>query len=224
MRTREIDRADLKGGGYLALPDGDGPHPAVVVIHEAYGLNDNIKDVTRRFAQAGYAALAADLFSDRNRAICMARYMGGLLIGRVERAGIPDLKAALTHLAALPEVDAERMGAIGFCMGGSFAIAWACTDHRLKAIAPFYAANPRPLEAVKRACPVVGSYPERDFTASAGRALDEELDKHHVEHDIKVYPNARHSFFNDTGRAHDKQAADDAWSRVLDFFGKHLKV
>ena len=118
MRTREIDRADLKGGGYLALPDGDGPHPAVVVIHEAYGLNDNIKDVTRRFARAGYAALAADLFSDRNRAICMARYMGGLVIGRVERAGIPDLKATLTHLAALPEVDAERMGAIGFCRAG----------------------------------------------------------------------------------------------------------
>src|SRR6266851_534730 len=175
MKTREIDRADLKGGGYAAQPDGDGPHPGVVVIHEAYGLNDNIKDITRRFAENGYAALAVDLFTDRNRAICMARYMTGMLIGSVERAGISDLKAALTHLAVTPGVDPQRIGAIGFCMGGGFALAWACTDDRLKAIAPFYAANPRPIDAVKRACPVVGSYPEKDFTARAGRALDQVL-------------------------------------------------
>ena len=222
MRIREIDGTDLRGGGYLALPDGDGPHPGVVVIHEAFGLNDHIRDVTRRFAQAGYAAFAADLFTDRNRVVCMTRYMAGMLLGRVHRAGIPDLKAALTHLAGLPEVDPERVGAIGFCMGGGFAIAWACTDPRLKAIAPFYGANPRPLEAVKRSCPVVGSYPEKDFTASAGRALDEELDKHGIEHDIKVYPSAGHSFFNDTGRNYNQPAAEDAWSRVLDFFGRHL--
>jgi carboxymethylenebutenolidase len=223
MRTREIDLGELKGGGYLALPDGHGPHPGVVVIHEAYGLNDHIKDIARRFAEQGYAALAADLFTDRNRALCMARYMIGMLLGSVERAGIPDLKAALTFLSALPEVDGDRVGAIGFCMGGGFALAWACTDQRLKAIAPFYAANPRPLEAVKRSCPVVGSYPEKDFTAGAGRALDQELDQHHIDHDIKVYPNARHSFFNDRGRAYDKAAADDAWSRVMKFFGEHLR-
>lgn len=223
MRTREIDRTELKGGGYLALPDGEGPHPGVVVIHEAFGLNENIKDITRRLAGAGYAALAADLFADRNRAVCMVRYMGGILLGRLEGPGISDLKAALTHLAALPEVDGERVGAIGFCMGGGFAIAWACTDQRLKAIAPFYGSNPRPLGVVQRACPVVGSYPEKDFTASAGRALAVELDKHHVAHDIKVYPGAGHSFFNDTGRNYRKDAADDAWSRVVDFFGQHLK-
>src|SRR4029078_2239478 len=130
MRIREIDGTDLRGGGYLALPDGDGPHPGVVVIHEAFGLNEHIKDVGRRFAGGGYAAVVVDLFSDRNRALCMARYMGGMLLGRVHRAGIPDLKDALTHLAALPEVDGERVGAIGFCMGGGFAIAWACTDTR----------------------------------------------------------------------------------------------
>ncbi len=222
MRTREIGGGDLKGGGYLALPDGNGAHPGVVVIHEAYGLNDNIKDITRRFADRGYAALAVDLFTDRNRALCMARYMAGMLRGSVERAGISDLKAGLTYLAALPEVDPTRIGAIGFCMGGSFAIAWACTDDRLKAIAPFYAANPRPLEAVARACPVVGSYPEDDFTASAGRALNDALDRHGVVRDIKVYPQVRHSFFNDGSRAYNKAAADDSWSRVLAFFGIHL--
>ena len=222
MRTRDITTNELKGGGYLALPDAAGPHPAVVVIHEAFGLNDNIKQISNRFADAGYAALAVDLFTDRNRAICMARYMAGMLMGSVNRYGIDDLKSALTFLAKLPEVDVQRMGAIGFCMGGGFAIAWACTDSRLKAIAPFYAANPRPLEVVKRLCPVVGSYPEKDFTARAGRSLDQALTRHKIVHDIKIYPNAQHSFFNDAGRASNPEAADDAWRRVLGFFGEQL--
>ena len=222
MQTREIERNEIKGGGFLAVPDGAGPHPAVVVIHEAYGLNDHIKGIAQRFAGAGYVALGVDLFADRIRAVCMARYMAGLLTGSVNRSGIDDLKSALTFMAKLDEVDAQRMGAIGFCMGGGFAVAWACTDSRLKAIAPFYATNPRPLEVTKRLCPVVGSYPEKDFTAGAGRRLEEALARNGIAHDIKVYPNARHSFFNETGRTYDKEAADDSWSRVLKFFGEQL--
>jgi carboxymethylenebutenolidase len=122
----------------------------------------------------------------------------------------------------MPEVHPHRIGAIGFCMGGGFAIAWACTDDRLKAIAPFYAANPRPIDAVQRACPVVGSYPEKDFTAGAGRALDRALDRYGIDHDIKIYPGARHSFFAEGGRAYNEQAAKDSWARVISFFGKHL--
>jgi len=224
MRTSEIAHSVLKGGGYLALPDAPGTHPGVVVIHESYGLTVNIKDIAGRFADRGYAALAVDLFGGRNRAICMARFMTGMLGGSVERFGISDLKAALTHLSAVPEVDANRVGAIGFCMGGGFALAWACTDDRLKAIAPFYGANPRPLEAMKRACPVVGSYPEKDFTASAGRALDESLETYGITHDIKIYPGAGHSFFNDRSRAYNQPAAEDSWTRVLSFFGEHLAL
>src|ERR1700681_3060569 len=141
MKTSEIEPGTLKGGAYLALPDAAGPLPGVVVIHEAYGLNENIKDIAGRFANEGYAALAVDLFSGRNRTICMTRYMAGMLRGSVDRYGVSVLKAALTHLAGLPEVDPDRIGAIGFCMGGGFAIAWACTDPRLKAIALFYGAN-----------------------------------------------------------------------------------
>ena len=222
LKTSEIDPNVLRGGGYLALPDAPGPHPGVVIIHEAFGLNENIKEITGRFAEQGYAALAVDLFAGRNKAVCMARYMAGMLGGSVNRYGIADLKNALTHLAGLPNVDPERIGAIGFCMGGGFAIAWACTDNRLKAIAPFYGANPRPLDAVERACPVVGSYPEKDFTASAGRALNDALDRHAIAHDIKIYPGAGHSFFNDRSRAYHKASADDSWTRVLKFFEEHL--
>jgi len=208
--------------GYLALPDAAGPHPGVVVIHEAYGLNDNIRDITGRFATEGYAALAVDLFAGRSRAVCMARMFGSMMNGR-DPYTLPDLAAALDHLTAQPQVDPGRVGAIGFCMGGGLAIAWARREPRLRAIAPFYGTNPRPLEAVRRMCPVVGSYPGKDFTARSGRKLDAHLTHIGVEHDIKVYPGARHSFFNDQGRAFDASASADAWRRTLDFFAEHVR-
>jgi carboxymethylenebutenolidase len=222
MQTREIATSELKGGGYLAVPDGNGPHPGVVVIHEAFGLNDHIKDVTRRLADAGYATLAVDLFTGRNRAVCMARYMVGALGGSVNRYGVDDLKSALTLLAKMTNVDPQHLGAVGFCLGGGFAIAWACTDSRLKAIAPFYGANPRPLDVTRRLCPVVGSYPEKDFTARSGRTLDQALTRFQIQHDIKVYPGTRHSFFNDTRPSFDREAANDSWSRLLNLFGEQL--
>ena len=192
------------------------------MIHEIFGLNDNIRDIAGRFAGEGYAALAVDLFSGRNRAVCMARFMGGMFLNSLDHGGIRDLKAALTHLSEMPQVNDERLGAIGFCMGGGSAIAWACTDYRLKAIAPYYGTNPRPLEAASRSCPVVGSYPEKDFTAKAARNLDERLTSHDVPHDIKIHPGARHSFFNDRGRAHDPAASEDSWRRTLAFFSDRI--
>lgn len=210
--------------GYLAWPEGEGPFPGVVIIHEAFGLNENIQEITRRFADAGYAAFAVDLFAGRSRTVCMARIIGGMLRGAPERFGIGDLKAALGVLAEQPSVEVDRIGAIGFCMGGGLAVAWACTDDRLRAIAPFYGVNPRPLTAVSRSCPVVGSYPEKDFTARSGRKLDAELGRYGIPRDIKVYEGTRHSFFNDSGKTHDPTASEDAWRRTLAFFEEHLAL
>ena len=207
---------------YYARPEGDGPFPGVVVIHEIFGLNDNIRDVARRFAGAGYAALAIDLFAGRNRTLCMFRILGSIATGSLQNASLNELRASLDWLGARPEVDAARLGAIGFCMGGSFAISWACVDQRLQVIAPFYGMNPRPIEATRRMCPVVGSYPEDDFTAARGRALDAALTSANVPHDIKVYPNAKHSFFNDQGANYDPAASADAWTRIMAYFGERL--
>jgi carboxymethylenebutenolidase len=208
---------------YYARPEGTGPFPGVVVIHEIYGLNENIKDIARRFARVGYAALAVDLFAGGNRAVCMSRVMSGMLFRPLNNGGLNELKAALGYLGSQPEVDSKRLGAIGFCMGGGIAIAWACTDQRLKAIAPFYGSNPaRASKALERLCPVVGSYPEPDFTTSHGRKLETALEQHHIPHDIKIYPGTKHSFFNDQGRSYDAAASADAWQRVLTFFGEHL--
>jgi carboxymethylenebutenolidase len=214
--------ATTRLGSYLALPEGEGPFPGVVVIHEIFGLNDNIREVARRFADAGYAALAVDLFAGRNRTLCMFRFMGQIQFNSLQNGSIQDLKQSLTYLAALPQVDGNRIGAIGFCMGGSFAIAWACTDERLRVIAPFYAMNPRPLEAVKRLCPVVGSYPTNDFTTKAGQALETKLDTYNIPHDIKIYPETKHSFFNNQRSSYDASASEDAWQRIQAFFKEYL--
>jgi len=210
--------------GYLAWPaePADGPFPGVVIIHEVFGLDENIQEITCRFADAGYAAFAVDLFAGRSRAVCMVRIVGGMLRGAPERFGVGDLKAALGVLAEQPSVAEDRVGAIGFCMGGGLVVAWACADDRLRAIAPFYGTNPRPLGAVSRSCPVVGSYPEMDFTARSGRKLDAELERNGIPRDIKVYEGTRHSFFNDSGRTYDPTASEDAWLRTLAFFDEHL--
>ena len=208
---------------YLARPEGDRPFPGIIIIHEINGLTDHIRDVAARFARQGYVALAVDLLAGRNRTVCMARFIGQLVSRSPNNSSVSELKAALTHLAAQPGVDAARLGAVGFCMGGSFAVLWACTDDRLKAIAPFYAQNPRPLEAVRRMCPVVGSYPGADFTARSGRRLDASLTRYDIPHDIKIYPGAKHSFFNDQGKSYDAAASADAWTRITAFFAERLK-
>jgi carboxymethylenebutenolidase len=217
-------------GAYLALPDGEGPFPGIVVIHEIFGLNDNIREITHRFAREGYTALAVDLFSTGNRVVCMLRIFHGMLVRPLNNGIVAELQAALNFLKGWPEVDPGRVGVIGFCMGGSYALQLASvadplpgSGHALRAASVFYGMNPRPLEAVSRACPIVGSYPEKDFTANAARQLEPLLEKHNIPHDIKIYPEARHSFFNDAGPAYRPEAAVDAWRRTMTFFDAHLK-
>lgn len=208
---------------HYSAPGGTGPFPGVVIIHEIFGLTDNVRDVARRFALAGYAALATDLFSTGPRVVCMLRVMYGILLRPLENDTVADLRAALDFLQARPQVDRSRVGVIGFCMGGSYALQLACVDDTLRAASVFYGQNPRPLDAFARACPIVGSYPERDFTANAARQLEPVLEKYHVPHDIKIYPDAHHSFFNDTRPSYDSVAAEDAWQRTLSFFETFLK-
>lgn len=216
-------RTESLGGSYLAVPNGTGPFPGVVVVHEASGLNDNIRDICRRFAAEGYAALGVDLFEGRNRVVCMARMLVGGMVGNLNYCGVPALKAALGQLASHPDVDGARIGAAGFCMGGSIVLTWACTDNRLTAIAPFYGAAPKPREAIRRMCPVVGSWPDKDFTTKAAGILRAELTATGTPHDLKIYPGAKHAFFNDQWRTYHPAAAADSWQRVLDFFADHVR-
>lgn len=209
---------------YSVRPDGPGTFPGLVLIHEITGLNDNIRAIADRFARAGYAVLAVDLFTRRSgwKPLCILRYLFNQRFRPFDNPDLSDLRAALTHLGAQPAVDENRLGAVGFCLGGGYAIAWACGDNRLQAVAPFYGLNPHPVEAARRACPLVASYPENDrllHTERGGHRLEAALQEFGIPHDVKFYPGTDHSFWN---ASPNPAAIEDSWERMMTFFAQHL--
>jgi carboxymethylenebutenolidase len=219
-----IPRANAKGvmDSFFAKPEGVGPFPGMIVIHEIFGLNDNIRQISQEFAQQGYAALAVDLFSNRNRALCMMQIFHGMLFRPLDNSMLDDLNSAFNFLKQEQSVDANRIGAVGFCMGGAYALQMAITARGMKAASVFYGANPKPLDAVAQACPIMGSYPDKDFTTKAAHELEASLVNYNIPHDIKIYENTQHSFYSQQRTPFEVEASKDAWQRMLKFFGEHL--
>lgn len=226
----------LPGGlaAHLAVPPvGDGPWPGVVVLHEAFGLNDDIRQQADRLAAAGYVALAPDLFSGGGgRVRCLQATFRALMKG-AGRA-FEDIEAARRALAAREECTG-RVGVIGFCMGGGFALAVA--GRGFDAAAPNYAHLPTDVDAaLAGACPVVASYGAKDRSLRGTAAtLESALARAGVEHDVREYPEAGHSFLNRhglgpagallrvAGIGYHEPSAEDAWGRILRFFEAHLR-
>lgn len=210
--------------GYLARPEGQGPFPGVIVVQEWWGLDDHIKDVARRFAAEGFAALAPDLYRgkvtaepDEAQKLMMALDMN--------RAGQELVKAA-DYLASQPFLRGRGIGAIGFCMGGGLALTLACESPHIRAAAPFYGANPNPVDKVQHLRgPVLVVHAEHDgwVNAQVREQLVQALTRHGKQHEVHVYPGTHHAFFNDTRpETYHPEAAADAWSRVLALFRQHL--
>ena len=222
--TVSVPRANGKGmmESFFAKPEGVGPFPGMVVIHEILGLNDNIRSIANRFAEQGYAALAVDMFSNRNRTVCMMQIIHGMMLRPLKNTMLSDLHSTMAFLRQQPGVDPNRTGVVGFCMGGGYALQLAVTDKDMKAASSFYGAVPKPLEAFVQSCPIIGSYPEKDFSAAGARELDAVLEKNNIPHDIKFYENTEHSFFTRQRTSFEVEASKDAWQRMLLFFGKHL--
>ncbi len=220
----DVPHAERNGmmNAFFAKPEGAGPFPGMIVIHEIFGLNENIRQISREFAEQGYAALAVDLFSNRNRALCMMQIFYGIMFRPLNNSMLADLNSAFDFLKQTPSVDANRIGAVGFCMGGAYALQMAITSKGMKAASVFYGANPKPLEAVAQACPVMGSYPDKDFTTQAARDLEARLENYNVPHDIKIYENTQHSFYSQQRTPFEVEASKDAWLRMLKFFSEHI--
>jgi carboxymethylenebutenolidase len=212
------------GQGFLVAPEGEGPFPGVIVVQEWWGLDDHIKDVTQRFAQEGFIALAPDLFHGKvtKEPGEAQRLMMSLNMGQATR----ELTKAADYLASRPEVGGRGIGAIGFCMGGGLALNLACESPQIKAVAPFYGSNPTPIDKVQNlGGPLFAAYAENDNFAgeSVRRQLEEALKQCGVTHDVKVYPGTEHAFFNDTrAEVYNREAAEDAWQRALSLFRDNL--
>jgi carboxymethylenebutenolidase len=219
--ARVIERTTVAPGLTLDITAPDAvPAPAVIVVHEAWGLTDDIRDLCRRLAAAGFLAAAPDLYrgalpADLARARELAR---GLDLGRA----MADLAAVVRHLAADPRAGA--VGIVGFCLGGGVALAAAGHVEGLAAAAPFYGLPPPPWLAPERVrVPVQGHYAARDhavpseqvrtaFHALVGAGVDVELCMY----------DAGHAFMRRGGEHHDESAATAAWSRMVAFLRRHL--
>lgn len=230
-------RAAVVGGSQplraiLETPTTPGPWPGVVMIHEAFGLEEVMQRQAKRLAAAGFLTLAVDLYSAGGAKRCLVPTMTSMLRGHGK--AFTDIEVARSWLVESPDCTG-KIGVIGFCMGGGFAMVSAGD---FDAASVNYGQLPRKLdEAVVDACPIVGSFGGKDFSLRGAAAkLETALSNAGIDNDVKEYPTAGHAFLNDAeagpkvlrplerilGIGPDPVAAQDAWKRIDSFFERHL--
>ena len=216
---------DSTAQGLLYLPQGAGPHPALIVIHEWWGLNDWIKQEAARYAAQGYVTLAVDLY--RGKVANTPELAHELSRGLPQDQGVRDLTSALAWLAQRKDVDSKRIGAVGWCMGGGFAIQLAVAAPTLRAVAVNYGALPTDKAALARIhAAVLGNFGGQDhgIPPDAVHAFEAAMRSLGKPVDAKIYPDAGHAFENpnNTGGYRPADAAD-ALARIDRFLAGELK-
>jgi carboxymethylenebutenolidase len=215
--------------GYLARPVKAGKYPAVVVNHENLGLSPHIEDVARRFAKAGFVALAPDYLSR----------MGGTKLVNPKMQGLSNIReiapwqnvaedtgAAFAYLNILPDVRGDQRALVGFCVGGEWAFAAATQVPTLRAVVVYYGTSPNPLDLVKNIrAPIMAHYAEKDPGVNKGIPdTVAAMKKYNKTFDHKIYAGAQHAFNNDDRKdRYDATASKEAWERTMDFLRKNLK-
>jgi carboxymethylenebutenolidase len=212
--------------GFLARPEGKGPFPAVVVIQEWWGLNDWVKDQARALAKEGYVALAVDLY--RGKVAAQQEEAHQLMMGAPPDRILRDLKAALAFLRARADVKKDRLGSIGWCMGGRWSLALAVEDPGLAAVVAYYGAPPTDAAAIAKInAPVLGNFGADDKGPSPDQvhAFEAAMKAAGKSIDVKIYEGAGHAFanVNNPWGGYREAAAKDAGARTTAFFAKYLK-
>jgi carboxymethylenebutenolidase len=210
--------------GYLARPETGGAGPAVLVCHENRGLTPHIEDVARRFAKAGYAALALDLLSREGGTASLDRdAVPGALTQAGAQRHVADFSAGFDYLQSQDFVERGRIAMTGFCFGGGITWQAATELPDLKATSAFYGPAPD-LARVPTIKPAVfGVYAELDQRITGAMpALRDALGATDVRHQLTVYPGVDHAFHNDTGDRYNEAQATAAWNDTLAWFGKYV--
>jgi carboxymethylenebutenolidase len=210
--------------GYLARPAGSGPFPGIILIHEWWGLNDNIRKNADAFAQQGYVALAVDLYNGEVAATSQqARRLAGSVSGDIEGA-FSNLRAAVSYLQGLKEVNDDRLASIGWCFGGGWSYQMAKNNLGLRASVVYYGRfNPADDLSIMRAR-ILGNFgaEDRSISVDSVKEFQVTLKTLSGDHEIYIYPNAGHAFANAGSRSYNQEAAELAWKRTIAFLEKHV--
>jgi len=209
---------------YLAVPKSEGKHPALIVIHEWWGLTPWMKSNADSFAKKGYAALAIDLFrgkstSDPKEAMEMVKSLSK------DRA-IVDLKTAFDYLSNLPNVDNQKIGSIGWCFGGGYSFQAAINIPRLKMCIINYGTVSSDENVIKNIhCPVLCIHGDEDKAISPDsiKAFDKAAKSIGLNVDVEFFPGMGHAFMNPGNPGYKKETVDEAWKDIYAFMDKNLK-
>jgi carboxymethylenebutenolidase len=227
--------------GYLARPREAGAYPGIIVIHEAFGLVEHIKDVARRFANIGYIALAPNLYT-RSGAPDPSdmKTVFPIMFGTPDSQAVQDLEAAADFLRAQPGATG-KVGVIGFCSGGRHTLLLACSSTKVDAAVDCWggfitSATPdqetiptRPTKVIDLVenlnCPLLAVIGAEDQNPSPaiGDELRQRLERAGKQAEVKVFENAGHAFFADYRPSYKEAAAFELWPQVVSFFERHLK-
>jgi carboxymethylenebutenolidase len=211
--------------GILYTPAGKGPFPALIVIHEWWGLNDWVKDQASKLSDQGYVTLAVDLY--RGKVATTPDMAHEIMRGVPEDRAKRDLHAAFEFLASQSDVKKDRIGSIGWCMGGGYSLDVALQEPTLAATVINYGHLATDTEALKKInAPILGLFGAQDhgITPDDVKKFGAILDQLGKKIDVTIYPDAGHAFENPNNKDGYRAAdATDAWQRTVDFLASTLK-
>ena len=211
--------------GYLATPQSPGKHPGVIVLHSDAGLTDWVKEQTQKLAEHGYVALAIDFY--RGRVAFDPQLAYNLATGTPPARAFQDMEAAIHYLIARPDVEKDKIGSIGWSVGGKWSLMLAVNDPFLAACVSYYGSMPaNPADIQKIRAPILGIYGTEDLVISRDDIdnFDDAMANAHKSFELKLYHGAGHDFADPTNQLGFREnRAQEAWDLSLAFLDKHLK-